>query len=190
MRITHCDVFAGFRKGVCARTGVEVAVKQQQLSSGVKGDKSGLPCVISEDDPLPCLGRALRGGFRDPSERQVESTQHSSSSSLQTAIILGCHLCMQRCQRRNLRLIEHRGSSLTTLLSSGLCMPRLLNSMQLFSLLSRQRHLVWCSLCLNLVCFSNQPVANTAWLPGPLPLPVKHPVFLSRSEMVEEVMQY
>lgn len=74
------------------------------------------------------------------------------------------------------------------LLTSGLCMPLLLNSMQLFSLLSRQRHLFWCSLCLNLVCFSNQLVANTAWLPGPLP--VKHPVFLSQSEMVEEVMQY
>lgn len=40
VRITHCDVFAGFRKGVCARTGAEVAVKQQQLSSGVKGDRN------------------------------------------------------------------------------------------------------------------------------------------------------
>lgn len=68
MHITHCDVFAGFRKGVCAHSGAEVAVKQQQLSSGVKGDRNQDSYMFfSEDDPLPCLGQALRGGFRETS---------------------------------------------------------------------------------------------------------------------------
>lgn len=139
---------------------------------GERGQKPGLPHVFFWRCP-PALSWVSTSGIP---LRQAESTQHFSSCSLQTAIILGCHLCMQRCQRRNLRLIEHWVSSFATLLSSGLCMPLLLNSMQLFSLLSRQRHLVWCSLYLIIIfCFSKQPVAYTAWLPGPLPLLVDSP---------------
>lgn len=57
MPITHCDVFAGFREGVCARSGAEVTVKQQQLRSGVRGDRNqDSHMFFSEDALLPYLG--------------------------------------------------------------------------------------------------------------------------------------
>lgn len=73
MHITHCDIFEGSRRSVCACTGAEVTVKQWQLSSRVKGDRR-------QDSYLlflkmnPCLvGDTLKGSWREPSERQVES---------------------------------------------------------------------------------------------------------------------
>ena len=75
-------------------------------------------------------------------------------------MILGCHLCMQRFWRRNLRL-GTEGSSLASLLFSRLCVPLLPKSIHLFSLLARHRHLVLHSLYSKLVCFSKLPVANT-----------------------------
>ena len=77
---------------------------------------------------------------------------------------------MQKCWRRNLRLIGDWGSSLASLLSSRLCMPLLQKSIQLFCPLPRQRPLVPCSLYFKFVCFSNLPVANTSFISlAPLP---------------------
>lgn len=77
---------------------------------------------------------------------------------------------MQRCWKRNLRLIGDWGWSLASLLSSRLCMPLLQKSIQLFSPLPRQRRLVLCSLYFKFVCFPNLPAANTSFsFLAPLP---------------------
>lgn len=39
MHVTHCDIFEGSRRSVCAYIGAEVTVKQRQLRSRVKEDK-------------------------------------------------------------------------------------------------------------------------------------------------------
>lgn len=74
MHITHCDIFEGSRRSVCACTGAEVTVKQWQLSSRVKGDRRQDSYVLFlKMNPCLVLGDALKGSLRDPSERQVGS---------------------------------------------------------------------------------------------------------------------
>lgn len=65
MRVTHCDVFEGSRRSVCACIGAEVPVKQWQLSSRVEEDSYVL---FLQKTLCPVLGDALQGGLRDPSE--------------------------------------------------------------------------------------------------------------------------
>jgi len=62
VHITHRDIFEGSRRNVCVCIGVEIAVKQRQLSSRVKRDRKQESYMLFLK-MIPCLvlGDALKG---------------------------------------------------------------------------------------------------------------------------------
>lgn len=190
VHITHCDVFAGFRKGVCARPGAEVAVKQQQLSSGVKGDKkSGLPSVFFWGWPPALCWASTEGRLRDPSEGQAVHT--ALSFILSTARYnfgfppLHAEVSKKEFKADWALRIKPCHSALLWALHApsseqhAAFQPTL--KAEAFGLML----LIFNS------CLLFQPASGWHCLaPCPPPTPCQCPVFLSRSEMVEEVMQY
>lgn len=79
VHITHCDIFEGSKRSVCASIGAEVAVKQQQLSSRVKIDRKRVLRVILKVTLLLCLGHRREDPEGSLCDTGGANVQHCSS---------------------------------------------------------------------------------------------------------------